>query len=184
MSKKAYSVWDNPSNTKPSPAPPAKSKKKQKQTVGVPQGQQSKTPAQKTLPKAESSIPMDRQLYREVLEAQNAVPQHPESKTPKQFVEKPLDRQEQGNLELLNANSRSPCRSRSRLSRRKNKPYPGRSRHFRNGTKNARTHYEKRMKVMRPRRKDAKENWRKKSADARNAKRWKKKPSGCGRKLN
>ena len=108
MSKKAYSVWDNPSNTKPSPAPPAKSKKKQKQTVGVPQGQQPKAPAQKASKKAESTIPMDRQLYREVLEAQNAVPQHPESKTPKQFVEKPLDRQEQGNLELLNRKQQEP----------------------------------------------------------------------------
>ena len=108
MSKKAYSMWDYPSNTNSNPVPPAKSQKKQKQTVGVPQGQQPKAPAQKASKKAESTIPMDRQLYREVLEAQNAVPQHPESKTPKQFVEKPLDRQEQGNLELLNRKQQEP----------------------------------------------------------------------------
>ena len=107
MSKKAYSVWDNPSNTKPSPAPPAKSQKKQKQTVGVPQGQQSKTPAQKTLPKAESSIPMDRQLYREALEAQAAAPQYPETKIPKQSVEKPMNRQGQDS-ELLNRKQKQP----------------------------------------------------------------------------
>ena len=107
MSRKAYSVWDNPSNTKPSPAPPAKSQKKQKQTVGVPQGQQSKTPAQKTLPKAESSIPMDRQLYREALEAQAAAPQYPETKTPKQSVEKPMNRQGQDS-ELLNRKQKQP----------------------------------------------------------------------------
>ncbi len=102
MSKKAYSVWDNPSNTKPNPAPPAKSQKKQKQAVGIPQGQQTKTPAQKTPPKAESSIPVDRQLYREALEAQAAAPQYPNTKTSKQSVEKPMSRQEQGNSELLN----------------------------------------------------------------------------------
>lgn len=104
MSKKAYPVWDYPSNTKTNPIPPAKSsqgRSTSNPTVGVPQGQKPKT-AQKKPQKPENTIPTNRQLYREALEAQAAAPQYPNTKTSKQSVEKPMSRQGQGNSELLN----------------------------------------------------------------------------------
>ncbi len=95
MSKRAYSAWDYPSNTKQNPIPPAKSSQERNRGVGIPQSQQS-TAAKKSFPKPETAIPMDRQLYREALEAQGAAQQNPAAKTPRQSIEKPLDRQEQG----------------------------------------------------------------------------------------
>ncbi len=104
MSRKAYSVWDYPSNTKTNPIPPTKSSQGRapsNPTVAVPQGQKPKT-AQKKPQKPENTIPMERQLYREALEAQTAASQYPKTKTPKQAAEKPMSRQEQGNSEQLN----------------------------------------------------------------------------------
>ena len=78
MSKKAYPVWDYPSNTKTNPIPQAKSsqgRSTSNPTVGVPQGQKPKT-AQKKPQKPENTIPTNRQLYREALEAQAAVPEY------------------------------------------------------------------------------------------------------------
>lgn len=71
MSKRSYPVWDYPSNTKQNPIPPAKSSQGQNRGVGIPQSQQS-TAAKKSFPKPETAIPLDRQLYREALEAQTA----------------------------------------------------------------------------------------------------------------
>ena len=68
MSKRAYSAWDYPSNTKQNPIPPAKSAQERNRGVGIPQSQQSTT-TKKNFPKPETVIPMDRQLYREALEA-------------------------------------------------------------------------------------------------------------------
>ncbi len=96
MSKRAYSAWDYPSNTKRNPIPPANSSQGHNRGVVIPQSQQS-TAAKKGFPKPETAIPMDRQLYREALEAQTAASQNTAAKTPKQSVEKPLDRQNQEN---------------------------------------------------------------------------------------
>ena len=76
MSKRSYPVWDYPSNTKQNPIPPANSSQERNRGVGIPQSQQS-TAAKKSFPKPETAIPMDRQLYREALEAQTsaAIPQ-------------------------------------------------------------------------------------------------------------
>ena len=71
MSKRSYPVWDYPTNTKQNPIPPLKSTQGQNRGVGIPQSQQS-TAAKKGFPKPETAIPMDRQLYREALEAQTA----------------------------------------------------------------------------------------------------------------
>ena len=63
MSKKAYSVWDNPSNTKTNPIPPAKSSQGRSTTnptVGVPQGQTSQTTA-----RAGSNVPQRGQNARQ-----------------------------------------------------------------------------------------------------------------------
>ena len=63
MSKKAYPVWDYPSNTKTNPIPPAKSSQGRSTTnptVGVPQGQTSQTTAQ-----AGSNVPQRGQNARQ-----------------------------------------------------------------------------------------------------------------------
>ena len=63
MSKKAYPVWDYPSNTKTNPIPPAKSsqgRSTSNPTVGVPQGQTSQTTA-----RAGSNVPQRGQNARQ-----------------------------------------------------------------------------------------------------------------------
>ena len=104
MSKRAYPVWNYSSNTKTNPIPPVRSSQGRSAAnpaVGIPQGQTSKT-GQGKPPNPEDIIPVNRQLYREVIEAQNAAPRYPETTSPKQSVLKPMNRQEQRNSELLN----------------------------------------------------------------------------------
>ena len=63
MSRKAYSVWEYPSNTKTNPIPPAKSSQGRSTTnptVGVPQGQTSQTTA-----RAGSNVPQRGQTARQ-----------------------------------------------------------------------------------------------------------------------
>ena len=58
MSKKAYSAWDYPSNTKRNPIPPAKSSQERNRGVGIPQSQQSTAPLpQNTTPAQRGIVP-------------------------------------------------------------------------------------------------------------------------------
>ena len=58
MSKRAYSAWDYPSNTKRNPIPPAKSSQERNRGVGIPQGQQSTAPTlQNTTPAQRGIVP-------------------------------------------------------------------------------------------------------------------------------
>ena len=58
MSKRAYSAWDYPSNTKRNPIPPAKSSQERNRGVGIPQSQQSTAPLpQNTTPAQRGIVP-------------------------------------------------------------------------------------------------------------------------------
>ena len=58
MSKRVYSAWDYPSNTKRNPIPPAKSSQERNRGVGIPQSRQSTAPLpQNTTPAQRGIVP-------------------------------------------------------------------------------------------------------------------------------
>ena len=66
MSKRAYSAWDYPSNTKRNPIPPAKSSQERNRGVGIPQSQQSTAPTlQNTTPAQQGIVPESGQNARQ-----------------------------------------------------------------------------------------------------------------------
>lgn len=78
MSRRAYPAVYDPYSTGTASA----ASKKRKQTVGIPQGQTTRTTEKTTVPKPGNSVPTNRQLYREAVEARGGNSQSPAVKTP------------------------------------------------------------------------------------------------------
>ena len=91
MSKRAYPVWDYPSNTKTNPIPPTKSSQGRapsNPTVAVPQGQTSQTTA-----RAGSNVPQRGQNARQM--EHGVYPEMPIPRMPKKihFKKKAMSQQ-------------------------------------------------------------------------------------------
>lgn len=105
MSRRTDPTETYPSNTKTNPIPPLRptqGRSAANPTAGVPQRQTGRTAAQTKRKDQGNTIPLNRQLYREALEAQAGNPQSPAIKTTRQIAEKTWNGQEPTSSALPN----------------------------------------------------------------------------------
>lgn len=106
MSRRAYPTEYYPSNAGTAP----EASKKRKQTVGIPQGQTSRTPEKTAVPKPGNSVPTNRQLYREAAEARAGKSQSPVAKAPVRLADSTKIGQAQNGAAQLNRKTKQPIR--------------------------------------------------------------------------
>lgn len=106
MSRRAYPAEYALSNAGTASA----ASKKRKQTVGIPQGQTTRTTEKTTVPKPGNSVPTNRQLYREAVEARVENKQSPAAKTPVRLADSTKGGRAQNGAAQPNRKTKQPVR--------------------------------------------------------------------------